>query len=156
MKKAKLKNLIENITLDSKIFDIHTQKSEMYMMDRNQLSEFLDIMLEYDALKDEDKEAMDWINYELEHTTTSQKILSDLTKNLIQYVYLELKCIETEHYEICAKLLKVYQVEMNDTKRLLKKYFKYTKKDCEVIDGLLDTVRTDVTKNYKIYYKILD
>jgi type III secretion system FlhB-like substrate exporter len=154
MKKDDWKKMLDNWRNSQKKQSLQQQKNKIIMVkaSKEQITSLIESAEEYHFLTTQDKEELDVIN-DLMHLATEDEIVNSLASSLIQLFFFIRKMELQEEYELCARILKVVNYEIEEHHRLLKTYHNTSFED-EFLEEAVIQAREQVKLNYEIWCKL--
>lgn len=130
-------------------YRLHKQKLKMNIYNKEQLIKACQAMNEYHSLPLEDKESLDFLEYELMSKATLNDLLESYIQTILQWNYYQIRHELVQEFEICAMLRDVIAIEKEEMLRLLETYFPNSEFDLNIIDQLNVRSRETAQENYE-------
>lgn len=158
MEEEDWKKMIQNWESSRKHLKIKQKlkKLKMYNMNKEELEEMIDGIMEFASLSDEEKEAFDWLDTEFQTQANKDEIIYSLIQTLLKWYYYQIKFEKEGEFMLCAQIRDVVEVEIKECIRLIKTYFIIEEEDLETIDRIKIESRKRIINNFNDWDEIIN
>jgi hypothetical protein len=124
----------------------------MIKMTKENIEEMIQASFDYHQLDTKDKEELDFLNDQL-MIGSPDDIVASLTQTLIQLNYHIITMERKEEFEMCAQMMKIIDMEIEEANRLLQTYHSTFLED-DFIQTAKEETKFQTQLNYEIWSKM--
>ena len=128
----------------------------MYQLTTPEIESMLKSCREFNALCDDDKEVFDWLDPSFQQGITKKDVIASLIDLLVKWYFYMKKYEIAQEYELCANIRDVIDMEVDDARRVIARYFIIEEDDYEMFKMLKEESKKKVYENYYNWLKFLE